>query len=174
MDLSMKTSRRARRIRLAVGPGGRVVVTRPEGVSVRVAELFVSQKAAWLARAIARMKEVPVPIVLPRAMYARARRTARALVTRRLSELNQAYGFSYNKIFIKNQKTRWGSCSSSGNLSFNYRIALLPPALADYVIAHELCHIKELNHSPRFWALVGRVINQPKKLRAQLRQYRTH
>lgn len=77
---------------------------------------------------------------------------------------------SYNDIRVKDVTSHWGSCSSNRNLNFNYRIAMLPLEISDYIIVHELCHIKEMNHSPRFWAHVGEVIPQYKQLRKQLKQ----
>lgn len=62
--------------------------------------------------------------------------------------------FEYNRVAVRNQKTRWGSCSSRGNLNFNYRLALIDEELVDYVIIHELCHLIELNHGKNFWSLV--------------------
>ena len=62
---------------------------------------------------------------------------------------------SYNRVFIKNQRTRWGSCSVQGNLNFNWRLALVPPDVVDYVVIHELAHLKEMNHSKRFWGHVS-------------------
>ena len=79
-------------------------------------------------------------------------------VQQRLQHLNQLYGFSYHRVTIRNQATRWGSCSKHGNLNFHYKIVLLPPELADYVLVHELCHLQELNHSKRFWNLVAQTI----------------
>lgn len=87
----------------------------------------------------------------------------------RLAHFNEAYGFALGRVAIKNHKSRWGSCSKKGNLNFNYKIALLPPELADYVIVHELCHLGEFNHSPRFWALVARTVPDHRALRARLR-----
>src|SRR3989339_1317391 len=83
---------------------------------------------------------------------------ARAFVHNRLQVLNQHYRFDYKRVSIRNQKTRWGSCSKRGNLNFNYRIVSLPIHLADYVIVHELCHLEEFNHSQNFWNLVARAI----------------
>ncbi|MEA2715411.1 MAG: hypothetical protein QOG91_439 [Candidatus Parcubacteria bacterium] len=90
---------------------------------------------------------------------------AHALVAARLIKLNQLYGFSYGRVTIRNQKSRWGSCSSKGNLNFNYRLLFLPPALQDYIIAHELCHIQEFNHSSAFWELLAMSIPDCKSLR---------
>src|SRR4051812_2511641 len=76
------------------------------------------------------------------------------LVNARLAYFNAFYNYKYNKVTIKNQFSRWGSCSRKGNLNFNYRIVLLPPELADYIVVHELCHLGEFNHGQKFWDLV--------------------
>lgn len=101
--------------------------------------------------------------------YQEHRTTAQAFVSKRLKELNQPYGFTYHRVTIKNQATRWGSCSKHGNLNFHYKIALLPAELADYVLVHELCHLKELNHSKQFWALVAQTVPHYKLLRRRLK-----
>ena len=77
-----------------------------------------------------------------------------------------------NRVSIKNTKSRWGSCSKKGNLNFNYKIALLPPALADYLVVHELCHLKEFNHSEKFWKLVLDIMPDYKKLKRELKSIR--
>jgi hypothetical protein len=82
------------------------------------------------------------------------RRTARDYLIPRVAELAESGDFRYQKVFIKNQKTRWGSCSENGNLNFNLRLMMAPPPAIDYIIIHELCHLCELNHSPAFWALL--------------------
>ncbi len=81
----------------------------------------------------------------------------------------QMMGLDYNRIAIRCQKTRWGSCSSKGNLNFNCLLMLCPEDVRDYVIVHELCHLKQMNHSPQFWAEVGRVIPDYKEQRKWLR-----
>jgi len=90
----------------------------------------------------------------------------------RMLHFNAFYHFPVNNIAIKNQKTRWGSCSKKGNLNFNYRLVLLPTHLADYIIVHELCHLKEFNHSPAFWALVAQTIPDYQKIRKEFKGVR--
>lgn len=101
--------------------------------------------------------------------YAAYRTQAKAFVEKRLREINQHYGYSYNRITIKNQKTRWGSCSQKQNINIHYRVIHLRPELADYVLTHELCHLKEMNHSRAFWKLVGATIPHYQQLRAELK-----
>ena len=94
------------------------------------------------------------------------------VVIARIQYLNQFYGLAIGTVRIKNQTTRWGSCSKKGNLNFNYRLVHLSPELADYLIVHELCHIGEFNHSKAFWSLVARTIPNYVALRQQLRSIR--
>ena len=101
--------------------------------------------------------------------YLRLREVARSFVWERLAHFNNRYGFALRKVFIKNHKSRWGSCSAKGNLNFNYKIVKLPSAVADYIIVHELCHLGEFNHSPRFWNLVAKVVPEHRKIRRLLR-----
>ena len=93
-------------------------------------------------------------------------------VSKRASYFAAAYGLSYKKISIKRQKTRWGSCSRAGNLSFNYWITFLPSRLLDYVVVHEICHLKEFNHSRKFWTLLAETFPDYAVLKKQLRTYR--
>ena len=104
-----------------------------------------------------------------RRQYLRVREHARALVHERIRHFNDVYGFKIGKVFIKNHKSRWGSCSSKGNINFNYKIVFLPADIADYIIVHELCHLAELNHGERFWGLVVNTIPDHKHRRQRLR-----
>jgi predicted metal-dependent hydrolase len=103
--------------------------------------------------------------------YRATKEVARAAILARLVELNASYGFIYKKVSIRNQRSRWGSCSKAGNLNFNYAIHALPPHLMDYVIVHELCHLSVFNHSRAFWDLVAQALPNYQTLRAELRQY---
>lgn len=102
--------------------------------------------------------------------YLENKEKALLIVKERLGYFNTFYNFKWNRIVIRNQKTRWGSCSRKGNLNFNYKIALIPQKASDYIIVHELCHLGEFNHSPRFWNLVAKTVPDFKKIRKDLRK----
>ena len=101
--------------------------------------------------------------------YLVKKRNAYHLVVELIERVNKIYGFEYGTIAIRNQKTRWGSCSSQGNLNFNYRIVDLPPKLAEYIVVHELCHLKEMNHGPSFWKLVEQGMPDYRQVRSDLK-----
>ena len=100
------------------------------------------------------------------------RARAKASLPGRLAELASAHGFTYNKVFIKNNVSNWGSCSVKGNINLNLRLVNLPEELRDYVMLHELCHLKEMNHGPRFHALLESVCPGHRVLEKELRLYR--
>ncbi|MBR0533518.1 MAG: M48 family metallopeptidase [Bacteroidales bacterium] len=101
------------------------------------------------------------------------RAEAKAWLVPRLATLAAKHGFSYNKVFIKNNVSNWGSCSTKGNINLNMQLMRLPEELRDYVMLHELCHLKQLNHGPEFHALLDSLCGgREKELRRQLRQYR--
>jgi predicted metal-dependent hydrolase len=99
------------------------------------------------------------------------RRTARAEVVPRLDEAAEALGVSYESVRIGNQRTRWGSCSATGAMSFNWRLLLAPEDVLDYVVWHEACHLAHLDHSPRFWALLERHRPDYREPKAWLRRH---
>lgn len=104
-----------------------------------------------------------------RRLYAMNKEAARTIINERVRHWNTHYRLPIGKITIRNQKNRWGSCSKKGNLNFNYKLAFMPPEIRDYVIVHEICHVKEFNHSRSFWNLVVEAIPNHKELRKRLR-----
>lgn len=149
---TLRKRHRTRRISLAVHTDGSVVVTTPLNLSELFAERFIREKSNWLISKIAFFKQHrSQKISLDTAGgYAKHKDAARRLAIERIEHFNHVYGFTFNRISIRNQKTRWGSCSKKGNMNFNYKIVLLPKNLADYIIVHELCHLQEFNHSRKF------------------------
>jgi len=141
------------------------------GVSRAEVDAFVASKREWIARSVEAMKKVDEGMLRggSRAEYVRNKEAAREFIVRRIGVLNAGGGFSFSDIRIKNQKTCWGSCSAKGNLNFNYKLLFLAPRVADYVIAHELCHLKQMNHSPKFWKLVGELVPDYEELKKELR-----
>ena len=109
---------------------------------------------------------------MKRRHYKKHKELARALVSQKIAKYNAFYNFDFGKIAIRNQRSRWGSCSKKRNLNFNYRLAFIPEPLVDYVIVHELCHLGEFNHSKNFWNLVAQTIPNHADLRKQLHQTR--
>ena len=108
--------------------------------------------------------------VLRQAFEIHYRRLAKAYLPRRVNQLAAEHGFSYNQLRIKHQKTLWGSCSGKRNLNLNMRLMMTPPEAIDYIIIHELCHLRELNHSKKFWALVESLCPEYDKWHSWLRE----
>lgn len=174
ISYSFRKSRRARRICLVVHRDGSIVLTSPIGMPEMLAERFIRQKMPWIISKLDFFSHLPKNSIpcLGRKDYLKLRERARVFVMQKLRELNAIYGFEYHAVSIRNQKTCWGSCSRKGNLNFNFRIIFLPEKLQNYVIVHELCHLKELNHSPQFWALVARTVPNWAVVRQELKTNR--
>jgi len=131
----------------------------------------VQQKKDWILKKVHYFLNSPLKYVKPSSKkdYKLYKDEVKAVVEERLSYFNQFYNFKYNKITIRNQKSRWGSCSQKGNLNFNYKLHFLPEELRDYVIVHELCHLGEFNHSKKFWNLIEKTTPQYMHLRKALK-----
>jgi len=157
-------------MRLSVYPDGRVVLTLPYWVAKYKGKSYLEEKHDWILDQInIYKKRLEGRRVFTRNDYLKYKETARRLITERVEYFNQFYNFSYKRISIKDTKTMWGSCSAKGNLNFNYKLLFLSPEQRDYVIVHELCHLKELNHSKRFWDLVREQIPNMEKIKRELR-----
>ncbi|MGI9118030.1 MAG: YgjP-like metallopeptidase domain-containing protein [Minisyncoccia bacterium] len=103
--------------------------------------------------------------------YLKNKEQARKIIVAEVERVNKFYNFKYNKIAIRDQKSRWGSCSQKKNLNFNYRLFKLPSKQLEYVVVHELCHLVELNHGPKFWALVAQYMPDYKAVRAEMKNH---
>lgn len=169
---TFRMNTRARRMSLTIHPDGEIVVTLPRRATIGMAERFVLEKSDWVLKKMKYIRSFPKRLLLKhsRKEFLEHKDKAEELVRKKVIEFNQHYNFTYKNIVIRNQKTRWGSCSSKGNLNFNYKIALIPEPLADYIVVHELCHLGQFNHSRAFWDLVGEKIPNYRECRAELKR----
>ena len=165
---------------LEVTADGRVKARVPNRTADAVVEKFVKERAGWIAEKYLLQKARQEKQKLARgtrdyeqnpALEARYRELARAVIGQRVSYFAAKMGVTYGRISIRDQKTRWGSCSGRGNLNFNWKLVLMPPEVLDYVVAHELAHRKQMNHSPLFWAEVGRVLPDYESRRRWLKEH---
>ncbi len=147
----LERSKRARRLNISLKPFTGVRVAVPYGLSFESAEKMAFSKETWIKRHLDKVKEIEKrQAAISNDLSEIDRALVRNKLTYRLNELSRRYGFTYNRVFIRNQKTRWGSCSAKNNISLNMKLLRLPQELIDYVILHELVHTKERNHSGGF------------------------
>ena len=169
--VDLERSRRAKHISVSVMPYRGVRVAVPRGVSFASAELFAQSKAGWIKKHLEKMKKKELAAKSFSENNPIDRRAARRHLVERLNYLADRYGFEYNRVFIKNQKTRWGSCSGQNNINLNVNLVRLPEELIDYTLLHELVHTRIKNHGKQFWAQLDRLLGDARKLDRALSEY---
>jgi len=170
-DVLLERSNRAKHMSLSVRPlrGARVAV--PRGVSFAAAEKIVHSKTSWIKKHLEKMTFIEKQAAVLKENHPIDRGKARKHLIERLGEICKQNGFKYNRVFVKNQKTRWGSCSDKNNINLNVNLVQLPDELIDYVILHELVHTRIKDHSSRFWKELSKFVEDPKSLDKKLREY---
>ena len=178
-NINIKKSRTTKRLRIAVHADGRVVVSAPRLLPDIFVRRFINSKADWINSKLeyfAKIRKIQPGFMVKPGMTHRMtqanKEKALVLVYERLKHFNKFYNFTYNNVTVRNQKTRWGSCSRKKNLNFNYKILFLTPEQQDYIIVHELCHLEQMNHSKKFWELVVKQVPDYKKIRMSIKKYR--
>ncbi|MBM3779462.1 MAG: M48 family metallopeptidase [Acidimicrobiia bacterium] len=151
LQLHFVRHRRARRYVVRVDRDGLVRVTVPRGGSTRDAEAFARRHVEWIERERARVRSA----AMPGDEVARWRRLARKVLPARLLALAGLHGLTVARVSIRNQRSRWGSCGRDGHVTLNWRLVLMPDWVSEYVLIHELMHLKRLDHSPAYWRLVA-------------------
>lgn len=168
MDISIIRSNR-KTIEIRVNSDLTVTVRAPMHSSRKEIEQILEKKESWIRKAMNRIQEkkrlyqAQNLISLSHEEIRELTRKAREYIPVRVAYFSKQIGVGYGRITIRNQKTRWGSCSSKGNLNFNCLLMLTPPDVIDYVVVHELCHRKEMNHSKAFWNEVAKILPDYKK-----------
>lgn len=153
-----------------------VTVRAPRSVSEKDIEEILKKKEAWISKHIEKIKEIKERVEaeptekLTREKVIALAEEALKVIPERVEYFAKVIGVTYGKITVRNQKTRWGSCSSKGNLNFNCLLMLAPPEVLDYVVVHELCHRKQMNHSKAFWLEVEKVLPNYKEVRKWLKE----
>ena len=163
-SVAVAVSDRARQARITISREGAVKLILPRRVSLEQGRQFLESGRDWIARHLRQVRSEQAGPPLDRVR-------ARKLLVERLSELARRHDLTYNRVFVKNQKTLWGSCSSANNINLNVNLVRLPDELRDYVILHELVHTRHKNHSKAFWRALNRLVGDGKQLQRQLRQY---
>jgi predicted metal-dependent hydrolase len=155
----------AKRYILRVLDDGTVRVTLPRWGSKRDAKAFVDRSSTWIARQIDQQRARPA-VALPNQVE--TRRRALVVLPAELRALAQVHAITVTRISIRNQRTRWGACSSTGSITLNWRLMLVPDFVREYVMIHELMHRRELNHSRRFWRHVAAACPRHREARTWL------
>lgn len=167
----IRKSSRAKRLRIAVFCNCEVVVTLPHHQTVSDLDLYLKQKSKWISEKLDFFKTSQALQFKNKSPGLRKNKEeAYKLALRIIKKFNKAHQFKYKKITIKSHKTKWGSCSKKGNLNFNYRIVFLPRHLAEYIVVHELCHLKELSHDRKYWNLVEKALPNYQELISELQK----
>jgi predicted metal-dependent hydrolase len=144
-------------ITITVSLQGEVLVRAPHDTAKKTIDTFILSKKSWIEQAQSRLKNRQMTNMdkpMEEEEINENKKKAKEYITKRAEYFALRMGVRYKSIKINSAKTRWGSCNKSGMINFSYRLILAPPALVDYVIIHELAHLKELNHSAKFWKVV--------------------
>jgi len=167
-----RKSKRARFLRLSIDSAKKINITIPRNSSIQSAEKFLHSKTDWVLKQFVKidqrnnftLQNATNPNLLNKEV-------AKEIIRDRLSELSQIHGLSFNRSFIRSQKTRWGSCSAKNNINLNIKLINLPGELRDYVIMHELVHTKVKNHGQKFWIEMTKYYPNPKSIDKKLKKY---
>ena len=161
-------SKRVKHINISVKPPAIIRVAIPRGISFKKAANFTATKEAWINKTL---RKVKLRSNKQRQIKPVNKGSANIYLLGRLEEMAKEHGFRYNKATVRNQKTRWGSCSAKNNISLNMQLMNLPEELIDYVILHELVHTKVKNHSKTFWATLDQYNHDAKQKNRALKDY---
>lgn len=171
MEISYRVIRSKRRTAsIEINRQGEVLVRCPLSMSEKAIQGLVDSHRQWIEKHLALLppKEQQQRL-LPEELEALGKKAV-TVFPARVAHFASKMGVTYGRITIRTQRTKWGSCSSKGNLNFNVLLMLAPPEVLDYIVVHELCHRKELNHSPKFWAEVEKVMPRYREQEAWLKE----
>lgn len=158
-------------IAIGISRGGEVLVRCPNRMTLREVRAFVESRADWVRKQLEKAARQEAAPALSQDELEDLARKAAQYIPQRVAHFAPRVGVRVGRITIRRQRSRWGSCSGKGNLNFNCLLMLAPGEVTDYVVVHELCHRKEMNHSPRFWAEVEKVLPDYKRQKKWLKDH---
>ena len=164
----LERSIKAKRLSISINPLRLVRVTIPKHIPFNIAENFVKDKYSWIKKNLRKMKDIIIINNLDNDFDVV---DAKLYLIKRINFLSNKYGFSYRKLYIKNQKTRWGSCTIKNNINLNINLVSLPEELSDYVIMHELVHTKIKNHGTEFWKMLNKYVDNARLIDKKLKNF---
>ena len=175
MDIQIIKSRR-RTVSIEVHTDGSVILRAPNRMTKKELDIFIDKHMSWIESKQQLMKErkeekIPTNAKAFDMLTPKERAVIRGTFIRKVEYYSKIMNVTVGRVTIRNQKTRWGSCSSEGNLNFHWKLVLMPPEVLDYVVVHELAHRKEMNHSRKFWAEVKNVLPDYEKRRKWLKEF---
>ena len=171
-QISFERSKRAKHINISVKPFKGVRVAVPFGISFNKAKQVAQSKRKWIRKQMDKVRQAEKEheeFIKNANEIDRAE--ARKKLVNRLNELCAQHEFKYNKVFVRNQKTRWGSCSAKNNINLNMKLVRLPDEMIDYVLLHELVHTQIKNHKNEFWAALNRIVGNAQGMSKKLNEY---
>ena len=154
MEYRVEVIKTLRRSLVLTVKNGVIIVKAPVNFSDRKIDEFLRSKRGWIDKRLKEYEESKNAVKLADEEIEKLRCETKKIVTYLADKYSKIIGVSFNKITVKKQRTVWGSCSIKGNLNFNLLLSLMPKEIIEYVVIHELCHLKEMNHSNKFWRLV--------------------
>ena len=167
MEYKILRSRR-KSLAIEITPRGEVLVRTPLRMAKRDIQRFVESKQGWIVTHLSKIHTAPA---LTAEEHTALICSAKEILPVKADRYARLLGVSYNRITIRSQKSRWGSCSAAGNLNFNCLLMLAPEEVQNYVVVHELCHRKHMDHSPAFWQEVEKILPEYRQQKAWLKEH---
>ncbi|RKY13936.1 MAG: hypothetical protein DRP52_01415 [Planctomycetota bacterium] len=172
LNIAYRRSARAKRMRITIAPTQVITVTVPANSSLERAKEFVQSKQIWIQKHLTKMRQAKDLQKDQPELSREELNKAQDGLFARLERFSNEYNLPYRRAAFRCQKTKWGSCSSQNNISLNINIAFLPEHLQDYILLHELCHIRHMNHSGDFWVQLDQYCDG--KAKAYAKELKTH
>lgn len=164
-------TKRAKKLKISIKSHEEIRVTIPYSCTFKMADDFLNENTNWIIEKQQGLKARHSSELFDDKYIKQLRKEAKIFLPKRTEELAEIYNFQYKKVYIKNQKTRWGSCSHVNNINLNINLMRLPKHLIDYVILHELMHTRHKNHGPKFWYDLNQLVPDVSTYRYELRKY---